>query len=131
MSEARAAVDPDELKRFSFSVWSYKMGEMVSLMIHIGDRLGLYAALQGAGPLSAAELAGKTGLKERWLLEWLRGQAAARLLDYHEGDRFELTPVGAAVLADEEGSLAFAAGAFAGQTPPETVDKLIEAVQGR
>lgn len=121
------ALDPDELKRYSFSVWSYKQGEMVSLMIHIGDRLGLYAALAGAGPITAAQLADKTGLQERWLLEWLRGQAAARLLNYHDPDRFELTQVGAAVLADEAESLAFAAGAFSGQTPPQTVDKLVEA----
>ena len=122
-------VDPDELKRYSFTVWNYKMGEMVSLMIHIGDRLGLYKALDGAGPVTAAELAERTGLKERWLMEWLRGQAAARLISYHHGDedRFELTGVGSRVLADEQGSLAFAAGAFSGQTPPETVDKLIDA----
>jgi len=122
-------VDPDELKRYSFTVWNYKMGEMVSLMIHIGDRLGLYKALDGAGPLTAEQLAEKTGLKERWLLEWLRGQAAARLIDYHHGeeDTFELTAVGSKVLADEIGSLAFAAGAFSGQTPPETVDKLVDA----
>lgn len=121
------AVDPDALKRYSFSVWNYKMGEMVSLMIHLGDRLDLYKALQDAGPVSAAELAERTGLKERWLLEWLRGQAAARLLEYHDGDRFELSAEGAEVLANEEGSLAFAAGAFSGQTPPETVDKLVDA----
>ena len=121
------AIDPDALKRYSFSVWSFKMGEMVSLMIHLGDRLGLYKALQGEGAVTAAELAEKTGLKERWLLEWLRGQAAARLLHYHDGDRFELPAEGAEVLANEEGSLAFAAGAFSGQTPPETVDKLAEA----
>ncbi|MEJ2090273.1 MAG: SAM-dependent methyltransferase, partial [Gammaproteobacteria bacterium] len=77
---AEHLIDPDELKRFSFNVWSYKMGEMVSLMIHIGDRLDLYKALDGTGPMTAAELAEKTGLKERWLLEWLRGQAAARIL---------------------------------------------------
>jgi SAM-dependent methyltransferase len=123
----QTALDPDQVKRYSFAVWSYKQGEIVSLMIHIGDRLGLYRALDGMGPVTAAELAAKTGLQERWLLEWLRGQAAARLLDYHDGDRFELTPVGAAVLADEAGSLAFAAGAFAGQTSPETVDKLLDA----
>ena len=123
----KAELDADELKRYSFSVWSYKQGEMVSLMIHIGDRLGLYQALSGAGPVTAQALAERTGLKERWLLEWLRGQAAARLLDYHDGDRFELSPVGAAVLADETSSLAFAAGAFSGQTPPETVDKLVDA----
>ncbi len=120
-------IDADALKRYSFSVWSYKQGEIVSLMIHIGDRLGLYRALNGAGPVTAAELAARTGLKERWLFEWLRGQAAARLLDYHDPDRFELTPVGAAVLADETGSLAFAAGAFATPTAPEIVDKLCDA----
>lgn len=123
----QSTIDPDQLKRYSFAVWSYKQGEMVSLMIHIGDRLGLYKALTDAGPVTAAELAQKTSLQERWLLEWLRGQAAARLLEYHDGDRFELTAIGAAVLADEEASLAFAAGAFTGATPPDTVDKLIEA----
>ncbi len=122
-------IDPDALKRYSFSVWNYKMGEMVSLMIHIGDRLGLYKALAGAGPVTAGELAERTGLKERWLLEWLRGQAAARLLRFEGGaeDRFELPAEGIEVLANEEGSLAFAAGAFSGQTPPETVDKLVDA----
>ncbi len=125
MSEPQ--IDPDELKRFSFTVWNYKQGEMVSLMIHLGDRLGLYQALDGAGPVSAAELAEKTGLQQRWLFEWLRGQAAARLLEYHDGDRFELTQVGAAVLADEQDSLAFAAGAFSAAIPPETVDKIAQA----
>ena len=95
-------VDSEELKLFSFNVWNFKQGEVVSLMIQIGDRLGLYTALDGAGPVTAAELSERTGLHERWLLEWLKNQAAARLLDYHDGDRFELTAVGAAVLADEE-----------------------------
>ena len=57
-------IDPDQLKRYSFSVWSFKQGEMVSLMIHIGDRLGLYKALDNAGPVSASELAERTGLQE-------------------------------------------------------------------
>ena len=127
MTEAERTIDPDALKRYSFNVWNFKQGEIVSLMIHIGDRLGLYQSLAGAGPVTAAEFAARTGLQERWLLEWLRGQAAARLLDYHDDDRFELSDEGAAVLADEESSLAFAAGAFAGQTPPETVDKLVDA----
>ena len=120
-------LDPDELKRYAFNVWSFKQGEMVALMIHIGDRLGLYRALTGAGPVGAAKLAEKTGLHERWLLEWLRGQAAARLLESKTGEHFELSPVGAAVLADEENSLAFAAGAFSDPIPPETVDKLVDA----
>jgi 2-polyprenyl-3-methyl-5-hydroxy-6-metoxy-1,4-benzoquinol methylase len=124
---ARAELNRDEVNAFSFNVWTYKQGEVVSLMIHLGDRLGLYKALDGAGPVTAAELAAKTGLHERWLLEWLRGQTAAKLLRYHAPDRFELTPVGAAVLADESGSLAFAAGAFGEPTAPEVAGKLAQA----
>ena len=123
----RPALDPEAVGAFAFQVWGYKQGEIVSLMIHIGDRLGLYGALDGAGPVTAAELAAITNLKERWLLEWLRGQTAARLLEYRGDDRFELTPVGAAVLADETDSLAFAAGAFGTPTPPDVVDGLVDA----
>jgi len=119
--------DPAEIGAFALNVWSYKQGEVVSLMIHLGDRLGLYRALDGAGAVSAADLAAETGLHERWLLEWLKGQAAAKLLAYHDGDRFELTAVGREVLANEEGSLAFAAGAFGEPTSPEIVDRLADA----
>jgi 2-polyprenyl-3-methyl-5-hydroxy-6-metoxy-1,4-benzoquinol methylase len=127
MSQIQPPLDPDALKAYSFRVWNYKQGEMVALMIHLGDRLGIYQAMVGAGPLSPAELASRMGLQERWLLEWMRGQAAAQLLDYHDDGRFELSPAGAAVLADEEGSIAFASGAFTGGTPPEVADKLADA----
>jgi 2-polyprenyl-3-methyl-5-hydroxy-6-metoxy-1,4-benzoquinol methylase len=121
-------LDRDQLNAFAFQVWSYKQGEMVSLLIHLGDRLGLYRAMDGAGPLTPAELAQRAGgLSERWVLEWLRGQAAAKLVEYQGDDRFELTPIGAAVLADENGSLAFAAGAFGGGFPPEMLDRLAQA----
>ncbi len=119
----------DLAREFSFTVWSYKKGEMVSLMIHLGDRLGLYRSLKGAGPVTAAELAEKTGLKERWLLEWLRGQAAAQLLDYKGDDRFELNEIQASVLADEEDSVFFAAGAFGEPVRPEVVSGLANAFE--
>jgi SAM-dependent methyltransferase len=121
-------LDPDRLGAFALHVWSYKQGEVVSLMVHLGDRLGLYRALAGQGEMTAVELAARTGLQERWLLEWLRGQAAAGLVDTSGGERFELSPEGAAVLADETGSLWFAAGAFqGGVAPPEVVERLADA----
>lgn len=128
LPRSAAPLDRDAVNAFAFQVWNYKQGEMVSLLIHLGDRLGLYRALDGAGPLDAAELAQRAGgLAERWVQEWLRGQAAAHLVEYRGEDRFELTPTGAAVLADENGSLAFAAGAFAGGFAPEMVDRLADA----
>jgi SAM-dependent methyltransferase len=123
-----SALDPDRLGMVALQVWSYKQGEVVSLMIHLGDRLGLYRAMDGAGPLGAGDLAERTGLHERWLLEWLRSQGAAGLLETADGERFELTPEAAAVLADEQGSLWFAAGAFrGGVAPPDVVDRLADA----
>jgi hypothetical protein len=106
-------------------VWGYKQGEVVSLMIHLGDRLGLYRALDGAGPVTADEMAARTGLHPRWLLEWLRCQAAAGLVDSADGQVFALSKEAAALLADEDGSVWFAAGAFgAPAAPAETVDGL-------
>jgi 2-polyprenyl-3-methyl-5-hydroxy-6-metoxy-1,4-benzoquinol methylase len=122
-----AAPSEEEVGLFAFQVWGYKQGEMVSLLIHLGDRLGLYRAMAGAGPLTSAELATRTGLHERWVREWLRGQGAAGLLDWQDDERFELTPAGAAVLADEDDSLAFAAGAFSGGIDPGYVDGLADA----
>jgi 2-polyprenyl-3-methyl-5-hydroxy-6-metoxy-1,4-benzoquinol methylase len=122
-------LDPDEVARFAFRVWGYKQGEMVSLLIHLGDRLGLYRALDGAGSVNAEELAARTGLHSRWLHEWLRGNAAAELLASSDGERFELSAVAAAVLAREEESLQFAAGAFGPPPDPAFVDDLARAFQ--
>ncbi len=119
-------MDNDAVKQFAFKVWSYKMGEQVSLMIHLGDRLGLYRVLNGTGPMTSEAVAAETGLDERFVREWLLGQAASKLIERHDDGRFQLTEVQAAVLADEDGSLAFAAGAFRGGTDPGGVDALVE-----
>jgi SAM-dependent methyltransferase len=83
----------------------------------IGDKLGLFRAMAGAGELSAKELAVKAGLSERYVLEWLRVMATARYIDYHPGTgAFELPPEHAAVLADEDSPM-FASGLFEGTLP--------------
>jgi 2-polyprenyl-3-methyl-5-hydroxy-6-metoxy-1,4-benzoquinol methylase len=118
----------DPQTEFALRVWGYKQGEVVSLMIHLGDRLGLYQSMAGAGPMKSADLAALTGLQERWLLEWLRGQAAASLIDSDDGETFQLSAEAQAVLADSGGSLLFAAGAFGGGVaPPDVVDQLADA----
>ena len=78
--------------------------------------------------MTAAGLAAATGLQERWLLEWLRGQAAASLIGTQDGEAFEISAEAVAVLADDRESLWFAAGAFAGgAAPPEVVARLADA----
>jgi SAM-dependent methyltransferase len=48
--------------------------------VYLGDRLGYYRALTG-GPLTSAELAGRTGTAERYAREWLEQQAVTGLLE--------------------------------------------------
>jgi 2-polyprenyl-3-methyl-5-hydroxy-6-metoxy-1,4-benzoquinol methylase len=90
----------------------YLSGAAVSALIHIGDQLGLYRALRDAGPSTSQELAARARLDERWVREWLHGQAATGLVRRTADGRFELTAEQAAVLADEADP-AFAAGGFA------------------
>jgi len=119
--------DPDAVGLFAFRVWGYKQGELVSVLIHLGDRLGLYRAMAGAGPMTAAGLAAATGMHERWLLEWLRGNAAAELIDSADGDHFELSAEGVEVLVAEDTSLAFAAGAFTAPVDAAIIDGVADA----
>src|SRR5574341_965522 len=101
-----------QLRDFIKHVFDHLSGLVVSGMIYLGHHLGLYRALADAGPLTSTELAGKAALHERWVREWLQGQAAARLIEYKGDGRFELSPIAALVLANEN-SPAFAVGAFA------------------
>ncbi|HSC94293.1 MAG TPA: methyltransferase domain-containing protein [Burkholderiales bacterium] len=72
------------------------------VMVSLGSKLGLYKAMWGAGPISARELAGRTGCAERYVREWLNAQAAGGYVDYHAvSDTYELSPEHAMVLADE------------------------------
>ena len=49
-------------KAYAARIWQYKQAETVATMIYVGKELGLFKALAGAGPVTAAELAAKTGL---------------------------------------------------------------------
>jgi 2-polyprenyl-3-methyl-5-hydroxy-6-metoxy-1,4-benzoquinol methylase len=52
--------------------------------VYIGDRLGLYAALDARGWATAAELAATTDTQERYVREWLEQQAATGLLEVED-----------------------------------------------
>ena len=89
------------------------MGAAISgLLLHIGDRLGLYKAMAGAGPITSSDLAQRTGTTERYVREWLGNQAAGGYVSYHPaGSTYELPAEHAMVLADED-SPVFLGGAF-------------------
>ncbi|NEK34377.1 class I SAM-dependent methyltransferase [Rhizobium leguminosarum] len=85
---------------------------MSGALVVLGDQVGLYKAMADGAPMSVQDLSAKTGVKERYLREWLSAQAAADYVAYDEKtDRFSLTPEQAMVFA-EENSPAFFVGAF-------------------
>ena len=111
MASTSEKIDIEKAKKTAEHVFDILGGALVSGMIYLGDRMGLYQALNGAGAVTSEELARKTGLHERWIREWLYGQAAANLIDYKGEGRFELSPETALVLANENSPF-FLAGGF-------------------
>ena len=65
--------------------WASAVGELGATLnaalVVIGDKLGLYKAMAGAGPLTPRELAERTGTNERYVREWLNAQAAGGYVD--------------------------------------------------
>ena len=70
-------------------------------LVALGDKLGLWKALASeASPVGPAQLAAATGVRERYLLPWLAGVAAAGYVDYADG-LFTLNEAQATVFADD------------------------------
>src|SRR5258707_9844934 len=112
LEREQVAVDPDRLNAFMGKMVG-DMGAAISgALVILGDRLGLYRALDEHGPATSIELADRTKLNERLLREWLAAQAAAEYLNYDPvSGRFSLSPEQRMVFADEE-SPTFLAGGF-------------------
>ena len=89
------------------------LGAAISaVLILLGDELGLYREL-GNGPLTAAELAARTGTNERYIREWLANQAAGGYAQYDAASgKYSLSEEQALCLANPSGPVDLA-GAYA------------------
>jgi SAM-dependent methyltransferase len=103
------SLDSDALRAYSLTLFTKYEGAITTIMVHLGDRLGLYRAMAEAGePVTSTDLAVSTGLHERWVREWLHNQAAARLVSFERDgpsdnpDRFWLSPEAVAIVADPD-----------------------------
>ena len=111
-TQQAARLDEAKLQAFMGRVVGDFGATLSTALAVIGDRLGLYRTMADAGPLSAAELATRTGTAERYVREWLVNQAAGGYVEYDaETGRFSLPPEQAAALANEAGPY-FMGGGF-------------------
>jgi len=96
------ALDPDKLMSFVFRAVDEVGATLNAALVVMGDKLGLYRALAGAGPLTPAELSDRTGTAERYVREWLNAQAAGEFVEYDpESGRYTLPPEQAVALTDD------------------------------
>jgi SAM-dependent methyltransferase len=110
--EEQPAVDGDKLMGFVFRAVDEIGATLNTALVVMGDRLGLYRALAGVGPLTPAELAKRTGTAERYVREWLNAQAAGGYVDYEpDSGRYILSAEHAVALTDES-SPAYLPGFF-------------------
>jgi SAM-dependent methyltransferase len=105
-------VDTDKLMQFVFRAVEEVGATLNTALVVMGDRLGLYRAMAGAGPLAPAELAERTGTAERYVREWLNAQAAGGYVSYDpDSGRYVLPPEQAVALTDPD-SPAYLPGFF-------------------
>ncbi len=106
------AIDMDKLMAFVFRAVDEVGATLNAALVVMGDKLGLYRALAGAGGLTPGELADRSGVAERYVREWLNAQAAGGYIQYDPpSGRYTLPPEQAVALTDEE-SPAYLPGFF-------------------
>src|SRR5262245_1055988 len=89
---------------------------LTASLVVIGDKLGLYRALNDGGPATPAELAKRTTTAERYVREWLSAQAAAGYVSYDATTgRYALPAAHVPCLTDDT-SPACVLGAFQAMT---------------
>jgi SAM-dependent methyltransferase len=110
--EELAQMDPEKLMAFVGRAVDEVGASLNTALVVMGDKLGLYRAMAGAGPLSSTELAERTGTAERYVREWLNAQAAGGYVEYlPETGRYLLPPEQAVALTDDS-SPAYLPGFF-------------------
>ncbi len=96
-------VDETKLNAFMDKILGDIGGAFSVPLVRMGDKLGLYKALNEHGPMTSAELAAKTKVAERYAREWLSQQAASGYLEYAPATgKFTLPPEQAMVLAEPD-----------------------------
>jgi 2-polyprenyl-3-methyl-5-hydroxy-6-metoxy-1,4-benzoquinol methylase len=106
------AIDEDKLMAFMGQAVTDMSATVSVALMAIGDKLGLYKAMAGSGPLTPADIAERTNTNERYVREWLNNQVAGGYITYDPArSTYELEEEQAFALADED-SPVFIGGAF-------------------
>ena len=76
MSASAQPLNETKLHEFMMKAVGEMGAAMNAALILVGDKLGIYKAMAGAGPMTSEEIAVKTKTHERYVREWLAAQSA-------------------------------------------------------
>lgn len=111
-TDSAPAINTEALNRTVGLLVGDLSSSLAAALIYIGDRNGLWAALDGAGWTTPEELAHTTGQAPRYLREWLSAMTCAGYVTYDpDAGRFSLPAESAFCLANPD-SPAFFSGLF-------------------
>ena len=106
--EAQGVLDQTKVDQFVGKVLGDTSATLVTVLVAIGDRLGLFKELAASGPVTSVDFASRTHINERYAREWLGGMATAGYIEYDPvTQRFTLPPEHAPALAHEGGPFFF------------------------
>lgn len=110
---ATQQIQPDQhaVEAATMQMVGYLTGAALTAGVMLGNRLGFYKVLAGAGPLTAHDVAERAGTNERITREWLDSQAAGKILTYRASDdTYALDDAVAMVFANEDSPVFLADG---------------------
>ena len=97
------SIDEAKLKDFMGKIVNDLGATESTVLVIIGDKLGLYKAMADSKPVTTAEFASRTGTAERYVREWLTNQAAGGYISYDSNtSRYTLPPEQAMAYVDDK-----------------------------
>jgi 2-polyprenyl-3-methyl-5-hydroxy-6-metoxy-1,4-benzoquinol methylase len=123
-------IDEDKLNEF-IGRFVQDMGAVAhAATVLIGDQLGLYKAMADGRPITAQELAERTGTDQRYMQEWLSAQAASGYVEYDpDTGSFRLPPEQAFALTNEYNPLFVPGGYQVAASTIKDADTMAEAIR--
>ncbi|TWP52865.1 methyltransferase domain-containing protein [Lentzea tibetensis] len=79
------ALDEQRVEEFAGRVFGLYSDGMLTFMVDIGYRTGLFEAAADGSSLTSGELAARAGLSERYVREWLGALTSAGIFTYSDG----------------------------------------------
>lgn len=97
-------IDPQKSEAFGDNLMNVLNQSAQALLLSIGHRTGLFDYMDEQDFADSDKIAGASGLNERYVREWLKGMAAAKVLETDEtGEKFKLPGEHAAFLTRRAG----------------------------